>query len=61
MKNLDAGMINFSTNEPALQNMHKAFLRGIGTTPEEAPLGKVGAVASCCRGFGPLRKSQRRK
>lgn len=50
MKNLNAGMINFSTfgaNEPALQNMHKAFLRGIGTTPEEAPLGKVGAVASC--------------
>lgn len=50
MKNLNAGMINFSTfgaNEPALQNMHKAFLRGIGTTPEEAPLGKVGAVACC--------------
>ena len=47
MKNLDAGMINFSTNEPALQNMHKAFLRGIGQTPVEAPLARAGVKVSC--------------
>ncbi|MDD3352105.1 SRPBCC family protein [Zoogloea sp.] len=49
MKNLNAGMIQFSTfgaNEPALQNMHKAFLRGIGEEPVEAPVGKVGVAAA---------------
>ncbi len=33
----------FGRNEPALINMHKAFLRGAGMVPEEAPLSKVGA------------------
>lgn len=45
MKNLKTGMLQYSTfgrNEPALQNMHKAFLRGIGQTPVEAPLARAG-------------------
>jgi hypothetical protein len=43
---LSANIKPFSTfgrNEPALINMHKAFLRGVGITPEEAQLEKVGA------------------
>jgi hypothetical protein len=45
-KALSANIKPFSTfgrNEPALINMHKAFLRGVGITPEEAQLEKVGA------------------
>lgn len=45
-KSLSANIKPFSTfgrNEPALINMHKAFLRGVGITPEEAQLEKVGA------------------
>lgn len=40
MKNLNTRLQPFNTfgaNEPALQNMHKAFLRGVGREPEEAP------------------------
>ncbi|ENO87279.1 aromatic ring-hydroxylating oxygenase subunit alpha [Thauera linaloolentis] len=52
MKNLNTGLLGYSTfgrNEPALQNMHKAFLRGVGRTPVEAPLaGKAGAAAVSC-------------
>lgn len=50
MKNLNSRLLNFTTfgaNEPALQNMHKAFSRGVGHQPEQAPAGRVGAVASC--------------
>lgn len=50
MKNLNAGMLRYSTfgaNEPALQNMHQAFLRGIGEVPVEAPPTKVGVTAGC--------------
>lgn len=50
MKNLNAGMLRYSTfgaNEPALQNMHKAFLRGVGEVPTEAPPTKVGVTAGC--------------
>ncbi len=45
MKNLNTNILAFSTfgrNEPALQNMHKALLRGAGKTPVEAPLAKAG-------------------
>jgi carnitine monooxygenase subunit len=45
-KSLSANIKPFSTfgrNEPALINMHKAFLRGVGITPQEAQLEKVGA------------------
>jgi carnitine monooxygenase subunit len=45
-KSLSANIKPFSTfgrNEPALINMHKAFLRGVGITPEQAQLEKVGA------------------
>lgn len=50
MKNLNSRLLNFTTfgaNEPALQNMHRAFSRGVGHQPEQAPVGRVGAVASC--------------
>lgn len=50
MKNLNARMISYTTfgrNEPALQNMHKAFLRGVGKTPVEAPMVKAGTALSC--------------
>ena len=46
-RSLSANIKPFSTfgrNEPALINMHKAFLRGVGITPEEAQLQKVGAA-----------------
>lgn len=33
----------FGRNEPALINMHKAFLRGVGLAAEQAPLARVGA------------------
>ncbi|CAN7247338.1 Rieske 2Fe-2S domain-containing protein [Pseudoduganella sp. LjRoot289] len=45
-KSLSANIKPFSTfgrNEPALINMHQAFLRGVGITPEQAQLEKVGA------------------
>jgi carnitine monooxygenase subunit len=45
-KSLSANIKPFSTfgrNEPALINMHKAFLRGVGITPAQAQLEKVGA------------------
>ena len=44
-KSLSANIKPFSTfgrNEPALINMHQAFLRGVGITPEQAQLEKVG-------------------
>jgi carnitine monooxygenase subunit len=47
-KGLNANIKPFNTfgrNEPALINMHKAFLRGVGLTPEEAQLEKVGSAA----------------
>ncbi len=39
MKSLNANMLTYSTfgrNEPALQNMHKALLRGVGNPPVPA-------------------------
>jgi phenylpropionate dioxygenase-like ring-hydroxylating dioxygenase large terminal subunit len=44
-KSLSANIKPFATfgrNEPALINMHQAFLRGVGITPEQAQLEKVG-------------------
>lgn len=44
MKNLNANMLAYSTfgrNEPALQNMHRALLRGVGKPPEEAECATV--------------------
>ncbi|HEX7646481.1 MAG TPA: hypothetical protein VF450_03620, partial [Noviherbaspirillum sp.] len=44
-KALNANIKPFNTfgrNEPALINMHKTFLRGVGLMPEEARLAKVG-------------------
>ena len=47
MKSLHGNLRPFNTfgcNEPALHNMHQAFLRGVGRTPQEAPLVKAGAL-----------------
>lgn len=40
MKSLNGGLRQFNTfgrNEPALHNMHRAFARGAGLAPQEAP------------------------